>query len=93
MTLVIKEGHHLRLPQLVGCSQVCFLSNHSAGFLDQQNNTKNQLVPMIFKQENNHQRKVTSKIATFRWIWPDVPLIQQAAGFFDEQYLCKKMIS
>ena len=47
---------------------------------------------MIFKQENNHQRKVTSK-ATFRWIWPDVPLIQQAAGFFDEQYLCKKMIS
>ena len=48
---------------------------------------------MIFKQENNHQRKVTSKIATFRWIWPDVPLIQQAAGFFDEQYLCKKMIS
>ena len=35
--IIIRESLNLRLPLLIECGEVCLLSNHIAGFFDQQN--------------------------------------------------------
>ena len=40
----------------------------------------------------NLQRKVTSKITTFGWLWAVVPLVQSDYWILDHQYLCKQSI-
>ena len=70
MEVIIKGRKILRLPLLVGCTQMCLLSNQSAGFF------KNQLISLFFLHGDDYKGKLASKTTTIASTWAGVPIVQ-----------------
>ena len=64
IAIVIKKRQHVRLPTLVECGQVCFLSNHILGIFDYQYLRKESSDILDFLHENIHQENEVSETTT-----------------------------
>ena len=64
IAIVFKKRQHVRLPTLVGCGQVCFLSNHILGIFDYQYLRKESSDILDFLHEDIHQENEVSETTT-----------------------------
>ena len=67
MEIIINRKWYLRLPLMVGCGQVCLLSNQIARFFDQQYLCKESIHILDFLNGDIHQGKVACATTAFSW--------------------------
>ena len=67
MEIIINRKWYLRLPLMVGCGQVCLLSDQIARFFDQQYLCKESIHILDFLNGDIHQGKVACATTAFSW--------------------------
>ena len=75
LEITIKGRKDLRLPVLVGCCQLCLLSNRIPGFFGHQYLRRESIKTLDFLYGDNLQQKEGSETTSFGWVLGFAPII------------------